>query len=35
MITAANDARVNEDFQVGGVFSRRSRASTRACFLRS
>ena len=35
MITAANDARVSEDFHVGGLFSRRSRAVARVCFLRS
>ena len=35
MIAAAIAARVNDDFQLGGVFRRRSRASTRACCLRS
>src|SRR5207302_7312074 len=35
MISAANDARVSDARHVGGVFSRRSRAVIRDCFLRS
>ena len=35
MSAAAKPARVNDDFHVGGVLSRRSRAVTLACALRS
>ena len=33
MIAAANPARVSDDFHVGGVFSRRSRAVVRVLLL--